>query len=207
MSSTRGGPRRSPFPERGLLNPEILLRAYAAGFFPMAETREGEIRWYSPDPRTIIPLESFHVPRSLRRTVSREVFRIRVDTAFGEIIRLCASREDTWISGEIIDLYTSLFTRGYAHSVESWEGDRLAGGLYGIALGGAFFGESMVTLRTDASKVALVSLVGRLRERGYILLDTQFQTPHLARFGATEISRKEYLMMLTDALRISSKFT
>jgi leucyl/phenylalanyl-tRNA--protein transferase len=183
-----------------------MLRAYAAGLFPMAEPGDGEIRWYSPDPRTIIPLETFHVPRSLKRSVAKTPFTVKVDTAFPEVIRLCASREDTWISGEIIRLFTGLFDLGYAHSVETWEGGDLAGGLYGVGLGGAFFGESMVSLRTDASKIALVKLVERLLEGGFTLLDTQFQTPHLARFGAIEISREEYMRKLGQAVRISAHF-
>lgn len=200
------GGRRTGQRHRTRLTPELLLEAYANGYFPMADSREGPVRWYSPDPRAIIPLGTFHVPRSLRRTVEKNIFTIRADTAFRQVIDLCASREDTWISAEIAGLYTDLFDLGYAHSVESWEGERLAGGLYGVALGGAFFGESMVSLSADASKAALVSLVGRLRLGGFTLLDTQFLTPHLARFGAVEIPRDDYLGRLAGAINISCKF-
>lgn len=184
-----------------MLTPELLVRAYCAGIFPMANARHGDaIHWYAPDPRAIIPLESFHVPRSLRRTIRRRVFEVRIDTAFSAVIHACAAREETWISDEIIRAYEELHDLGLAHSVEAWRQGELAGGLYGVALGSAFFGESMFSRVRDASKVALVALVERLRARGYTLLDTQFLTGHLARFGAVEIPRAEYLHRLAVAL-------
>lgn len=189
-----------------IIAPEILLGAYASGYFPMAESREGEIRWYSPDPRAIIPLPGFRVTRSLLQTVKKNVFAVTVDMAFEEVMRGCADRKETWISEEIIRSYLGLFSLGFAHSVESWRGDELAGGLYGVALGAAFFGESMFSRRRDASKVALVHLVDRLRARKFELLDTQFITPHLAQFGTKEISREEYLKRLRSAIRKKRSF-
>jgi len=172
----------------------------------MADPKSGEIAWYSPDPRAIIPLEEFKVPRSLRLVIKKGIFEIRINTRYEEVMRGCARREETWISEEIIRSYVRLHELGYAHSVEAWKNGRLAGGLYGVALAGAFFGESMYSLERDASKTALVFLVERMRERGFGLLDTQYNTPHLARFGAKEISRAEYLRRLHAALAIDSKF-
>ena len=189
------------------LSPELLVRAYCAGVFPMAQRRHGPIGWYAPDPRGIIPLDAFHVPRSLRQTVARGVFEVRVNDDFPAVIRACAERDETWISPEIERTYTDLHRLGIAHSVEAWQDGRLAGGLYGVALGGAFFGESMFSRITDASKVALVALVERLRERGFALLDVQWVTPHLARFGAIEIPRREYERQLAAALRLPCSFT
>ncbi len=189
------------------LTPELLVRAYCMGLFPMADGRDGPIHWYSPDPRAVFPLEAFHVPRSLRRTMARGRFEVRVNTAFGVVMRACAEREETWISAEILRAYEELHALGLAHSVEAWHDGGLAGGLYGVALGGAFFGESMFTRVADASKVALAALVGRLRARGFVLLDTQFLTEHLARFGAVEIPREEYLRRLDRALRLDRRFT
>ncbi|MER3419401.1 MAG: leucyl/phenylalanyl-tRNA--protein transferase [Chloroflexota bacterium] len=188
------------------LTPDLLVRAYCVGFFPMADSRRGHIRWYSPDPRAVIPLDTFHVPRSLRRTMRRGRFDVRVNRAFGAVIRACADRPETWISDEIVRAYEDLHALGLAHSVETWQEERLVGGLYGVALGGAFFGESMFSRVTDASKVALVALVERLRARGFTLLDTQFLTPHLARFGAVEIARAEYLRRLAAALEQECRF-
>jgi leucyl/phenylalanyl-tRNA---protein transferase len=188
------------------LTPEFLIQAYASGYFPMAESREGPISWYSPDPRAIIPLDTFNVSRSLRQVERKEIFEIRFNTAFPEVITQCAAREDTWISAEIIDSYRQLFEQGVAHSVESWKEGVLAGGLYGVALGGAFFGESMFSRSSDASKIALWALVRRLREKGYLLLDTQFLTPHLATLGACEIPRKDYLRLLRAALLVRTDF-
>jgi len=193
--------------ERQSLTPDLLLMAYRAGFFPMAESREGPLGWFSPDPRAIIPLETFRVSRSLRRVLQKEAFTVRMNSAFAQVMRACAGREETWISEEIIEAYTALHTRGFAHSVESWQGEQLAGGLYGVAIGGAFFGESMFSRTRDASKVALVHLVTRLRARGYLLLDTQFLTPHLVRFGALEIPRSRYLEMLTEAVTAVTCFS
>ncbi len=183
-----------------IIAPEVLLGAYASGYFPMAVGRSGDLRWYSPDPRAIFPIETFHIPRSLRQTLRKNVFSISIDSAFEEVMRNCASRDETWISEEIVQSYLRLFALGYAHSVEAWSGSTLAGGLYGVALGAAFFGESMFSRRRDASKVALANLVERLRARQFELLDTQFITPHLARFGAVEISRAEYLRRLRSAI-------
>ncbi len=190
---------------------ELLLSAYASGWFPMA-VDGGEIRWFSPDPRGIIPLETFHTPRRLARVVRKAAFRIEIDRAFESVMRACAEAErdaddpGTWISDEIVRSYCALHERGVAHSVETWQGDRLVGGLYGVALGGAFFGESMFHRETDASKVALVALVERLRSRGYTLLDTQWVTEHLEQFGAIEISRSRYLRMLDASLRRDCTF-
>ena len=190
---------------------DLLLAAYASGWFPMADD-EGEISWYSPDPRGIIPLEAFHAPARLRRQVRQGVFRIEIDTAFEEVIRACAESErepgdsGTWISDEIIDSYCALHELGYAHSVEAWSGNELAGGLYGVALGGAFFGESMFHRQTNASKVALVALVDRLRARSFGLLDTQWVTEHLQQFGATEIPRPDYLKVLNRSVQLKTSF-
>jgi leucyl/phenylalanyl-tRNA--protein transferase len=185
---------------------ELLLAAYAAGYFPMAHERSGEIAWYSPDPRAVLPLEAFTISRSLRQTFAKNLFALRVNTAFEEVIRECAGRKETWISEDIVQSYLALHRLGYAHSVEAWREDLLAGGLYGVALGGAFFGESMFSRAANASKVALVHLVARLRSRRFELLDTQFVTPHLARFGAVEIPREEYLARLRSAVTKQRRF-
>ncbi len=189
-----------------IIPPEILLGAYATGYFPMADSVKGQIHWYSPDPRAIIPIDAFKVSRSLRQTLKKQLFEIRYDTSFEEVIRSCADRKETWISEEIAQSYLELHRLGFAHSVEAWREAHLSGGLYGVALGGAFFGESMFSRRRDASKVALVALVERLRTRKFTLLDTQFVTPHLAHFGATEIPRKEYLTLLNRAVRLKRSF-
>jgi len=184
----------------------MVLYGYSIGFFPMADP-DGQIHWYSPDPRAVFELDGLRIPRSLRKTLRRNVFEIRVDTAFEQVIRACADRpEGTWISAEIRDLYVRLHQMGFAHSVEAWKDGQLAGGLYGVALRGAFFGESMFYRVTDASKVALVALVERLRRRGYALLDTQWITPHLRRLGAVEIPRREYLRRLRDAMELECRF-
>lgn len=187
---------------------DTLLSGYANGWFPMAMA-SGEIRWFSPDPRGIIPLDRFHVPRRLGRTLRRDPFEIRVDTAFRQVLGYCRAREDSdgdWISDDIFESYCVLHDRGSAHSVEAWRGGVLVGGLYGVALGGAFFGESMFHHATDASKSALVALVERLRSRGFSLLDTQWVTPHLRQFGAVEVSRRRYLRMLDAALGVEATF-
>lgn len=191
------------------LTPHLLLNAYSQGIFPMADD-DGTIYWYDPDPRAIIPLDSFHIPRSLARTVRQGGFEIRFDTAFWAVMQACAepgpSREKTWISQEILLAYTELHQLGFAHSVETWIDNRLVGGLYGVSLGGLFAGESMFSRVTDASKIALVYLVERLRQRGFALLDTQFMTEHLRRFGTVEISRTEYKTRLAHALTIWTQF-
>lgn len=184
----------------------LLLRAYAAGLFPMADTREADdIYWVEPRSRGIIPLAGFHLPRTLARTLKRGRFRHSRDLAFAAVIRGCAAsgpgREQSWINATILDAYERLHAEGHAHSIETWDADgRLLGGLYGVRLGAAFFGESMFSLATDASKAALSHLVARLRLGGFRLLDTQFLTNHLARFGAQEIRRSQYQGLLHDAL-------
>lgn len=188
------------------LSPDLLLHAYCNGVFPMAD-HDGEIRWFSPDPRCIIELDRLRISRSLRKTIDRRVFEVRVDTAFARVIEACADRpEGTWISPEVLDAYLALHHLGFAHSVEAWKGGRLAGGLYGVCIGGAFFGESMFYRQPDASKVALVALVDRMRQRGLTLLDTQWSTPHLESLGATEIPRDEYLRRLQAAVRLPVRF-
>ncbi|MDI6766674.1 MAG: leucyl/phenylalanyl-tRNA--protein transferase [Bacteroidota bacterium] len=190
-----------------LIKPDILLAAYATGYFPMADSRGGEIRWYSPDPRTIIPLDGLKISRSLGQTLRKNIFLIKLNTAFEEVIRCCAERKVTWISEEIIQSYIELHRLGFAHSVEAWKNELLAGGLYGVALGAAFFGESMFSSVRDASKIALIQLVERLREKKFELLDTQFITPHLARLGAIEISREDYIDRLGKAVGKQRSFT
>jgi leucyl/phenylalanyl-tRNA--protein transferase len=188
------------------LTAELVLQAYCAGVFPMAD-EDGAISWFSPDPRGIFPLASFHVPRTVRQLICRGVFEVRVNTAFDDVSGACAARgEETWISAEVLAVYRALHRGGWAHSVECWQAGELAGGLYGVAIGGAFFGESMFTRVSGASKVALVALVERLRARGFTLLDTQWITPHLARFGALEIPRREYLRRLKVALAHPCRF-
>jgi len=184
-----------------------LLKAYMLGYFPMADARDDpRLYWVAPERRGVLPLDAVHVPRRLRRTVRRNVFEVRVDAAFGAVMAACAApapgRENTWINGQIFDLYTGLHERGFAHSVECWSDGELKGGLYGVALGGAFFGESMFSRQSDASKVALVHLVARLKAGGFILLDTQFKTEHLGQFGVTEVSKEAYMARLEAALAI-----
>lgn len=193
------------------LTPGILLQAYASGIFPMAETADDpELFWVDPKRRGVIPLDAFHIPRRLQRVLRRGGFAVRCDTAFEAVMRGCAeaseTRPSTWINDEILRLYGALHARGAAHSVECWRDGELAGGLYGVSLGAAFFGESMFSRATDASKIALVHLVARLRLGGYRLLDTQFLTPHLAQFGGIEISRAHYHRLLADALRQRAVF-
>jgi leucyl/phenylalanyl-tRNA--protein transferase len=187
------------------LTPELVLAAYARGLFPMAETRDDpHLYWVSPEKRGVIPLDGFHVPHRLARTVRSGKFTVTADRAFVDVMRGCAAarpgREETWINGEILRLYTALAASGHAHSVECWQGGALVGGLYGVKLGAAFFGESMFSIERDASKVALVRLVDALRRGGFTLLDTQFLTAHLAGFGATEVPRERYLTLLESAL-------
>jgi leucyl/phenylalanyl-tRNA---protein transferase len=193
------------------LTPDILLSAYAAGIFPMAETADDrDLFWVDPHRRGILPLDAFHVPRRLRRTLRRGGFEVAADGDFAAVIRGCAEasdkRSETWINDEIVQLYSALHARGAAHSIECRVAGELVGGLYGVSLGAAFFGESMFSRVTDASKVALVHLVARLRLGGYRLLDCQFLTPHLARFGAIEVSRARYHRLLAEALRYRAVF-
>jgi leucyl/phenylalanyl-tRNA--protein transferase len=190
---------------------EMLLRAYAAGVFPMAERRDSDsLYWFNPDKRGILPLDAFHVPRRLGRTVLGGRFEVSADRDFAAVLAGCAeatvSRPETWINRQIVDLYDELHRRGFAHSVECRRDGQLVGGLYGVALGGAFFGESMFSRERDASKVALVHLVARLRLGGFVLLDTQFVTAHLRQFGAVEIDRQDYLRRLEAALKVAAAF-
>jgi len=191
---------------RQTIDPELLLRAYALGWFPMGTGRRGRIEWFSPDPRGILPLDAFHAPARLKRVVRQARFEVRIDTAFEAVMRACAARDETWITEDILGSYVALHRLGFAHSVETWQDGALVGGLYGVAIGGAFFGESMFHSATDASKVALVALVERLRARGYALLDTQWVTPHLVQFGGTEIRRSDYLERLSAALPRACRF-
>ncbi|MBL4788955.1 MAG: leucyl/phenylalanyl-tRNA--protein transferase [Kordiimonadaceae bacterium] len=189
-----------------VITPNLLIEAYSSGLFPMAEGREDkELFWVDPEERGVIPLDDFHIPKSLAKHIRQNHFKITLDTVFQDVVKSCSrparGRETTWISERIETLYTGLFKRGFAHSVEVWEEDELVGGLYGVSLSGAFFGESMFSTKTNASKTALVYLVAQLKAGGYFLLDTQFITDHLKQFGAREISREEYKMRLDYALR------
>ena len=188
-----------------MIEPELLLQGYRLGIFPMA-MEDDSIEWFSPDPRAILPLEKFHVPHALRRVERKKIFEVKIDNGFSEVIRACAKRKDTWINREIIESYQKLHELGHAHSVETWSEGELAGGLYGVTIGGAFFGESMFHRVTDASKIALVALVEHLRARDFALLDTQWNTPHLAQFGTTQIPREHYLKLLTRAVELPRKF-
>ncbi|NEK13412.1 leucyl/phenylalanyl-tRNA--protein transferase [Rhizobium leguminosarum] len=195
-----GSRRKSPG-----ITPDILLRAYSIGLFPMAESADDpEIFWVEPELRGVLPFDHFHVSKSLAKTVRKKPFEIRFDHAFDQVIAACAEetsgRPSTWINRTIRSLYSTLFDMGHAHTVEAWEGDELVGGLYGVSLGSAFFGESMFSRRTDASKICLVHLVDRLRERGFTLLDTQFTTEHLKTFGAIDVPKADYAAMLTAAM-------
>ena len=190
-----------------VITPEILLRAYALGIFPMAESREDpEIHWVDPRRRGIFPLETFHISRSLGRAIRRGDYAVRVDSDFAGVLSGCADREETWINPAIFALYQQLHRAGLAHSVELWDGDALIGGVYGVTLGAAFFGESMFSRRRDASKIALAWLIHRLRAGGFQLFDTQFLTPHLASLGAVEITRGEYHRRLARAIGAQATF-
>jgi leucyl/phenylalanyl-tRNA---protein transferase len=191
---------------RHILEPETLLQAYAQGLFPMG-MENGEIAWFSPDPRGVIPLtNAFHIPHGLRRVLKKAPYEIRINTAFADVMRGCAARATTWIDDTIFKSYVRLHYLGHAHSVETWLDGALVGGLYGVALGGAFFGESMFSRATDASKIALVALVNRLREREFSLLDTQWTTAHLRQFGVEDIPRHKYLRQLQCALASPAVF-
>lgn len=190
------------------LTPELLLSAYAQGMFPMAF--DDEIYWYSPDPRAILPLDGLHVSRSLQRRLRAGQYGVRFNTAYTEVMVACAApgpgRATTWINDEIIEAYVWLHELGFAHSVETWLDDQLVGGLYGVSLRGLFAGESMFSVQPDASKVALYYLVNRMRERGFILLDVQYQTPHLQRLGAIEIPGSRYRRLLNEAMTVAARF-
>src|ERR1700749_4392454 len=213
MEIARGSAARYAFAMHGSpqLTPEILLRAYAEGLFPMAERRgDPTLYWVSPEKRGIIPLDTFHVPRRLARTVRSGAFTVTADRALRDVMEAWAApaprREETWINDEILRLYCALHAGGHAHSIECWQAGELVGGLYGVRLGAAFFGESMFSRARDASKVALVHLVDALKRGGFVLLDTQFITAHLARFGAVEIPRDDYLDLLEDAVDREASF-
>jgi leucyl/phenylalanyl-tRNA---protein transferase len=184
--------------------PELLLHAYASGIFPMGDERG--IRWYSPDPRFIIDLHNVHVPRRLARTYRKRPFDLKINTSFSTVIHHCADRETTWITSDIIKVYMQLHQIGFAHSVEAFDKEKLVGGLYGVSIGGAFMGESMFHIATDASKICLLYLIERLIERGFILLDSQFATRHLEKFGGISIPRKKYLEILEKAINLGCRF-
>ena len=190
-----------------MLPPSMLVAAYAAGYFPMG-LEDGTIEWFSPDPRGIVPLDGFHASRRLQRVIRSARFSITIDRAFRAVMEACAEGRDegTWITDEILESYVELHRRGLAHSVEAWDGEALAGGLYGVSLGGAFFGESMFHRATDASKVAMAALVERLKARGFVLLDAQWLTPFLETLGGIEIPREEYLARLHAALEVRAAF-
>jgi len=189
------------------LTPELLLNAYANGVFPMSESAEDdEVFWVDPERRGIFPLEAFHISTSLARVIRRGRFRVTFNHAFAQVMTHCANRDETWINATIINLYAQVHTLGYAQSVEIWNGDHMVGGLYGITLGAAFFGESMFSYETDASKVALSYLIAHLNRTGFTLLDTQFITPHLASLGAIEIARTQYHTRLDAALGLDADF-
>jgi leucyl/phenylalanyl-tRNA--protein transferase len=184
-----------------VIDPDLLLRAYAIGVFPMADARDAdEVFWVEPKRRAILPIERFRVSHSLRKTLRAGAFRVTCDAAFAEVVRRCAEREETWINRDIEESYRLLHSRGHAHSIECWQDEALVGGLYGVNLGAAFFGESMFSRASDASKVALAWLVARLRVGGYRLLDCQFMTDHLRSLGAVEIGQEDYLALLAEAL-------
>jgi leucyl/phenylalanyl-tRNA--protein transferase len=200
-----------------MIPPNILLGAYSMGYFPMADDK-GNISWYSPDPRGIIPLDNYNIPRSTKQLIKKQIFRIGINRNFEGVIKMCARRKETWINEEIIESYLELHKLGFAHSVESFSstnknhvsyGDpyQLVGGLYGVAIGSAFFGESMFSLKSGASKVALAFLMKHLSEKGFTLLDIQYLTPHLQTFGAIEIPKKKYMQMLHEAIMKKAKFT
>jgi leucyl/phenylalanyl-tRNA---protein transferase len=190
-----------------VITPELLLNAYAAGIFPMAEKRDDpDVYWVDPRRRGIFPLDGFRISRSLARRMRRHPPRVSINTAFADVVDACADRDETWINAEIRRLYLDLHRMGHAHSLEVWEGDTLTGGVYGVVLGAAFFGESMFSRRTDASKIALAYLVDRLRLGAFQLFDTQFLTPHLASLGAVEVTRAEYHRRLEKALSLQGDF-
>jgi leucyl/phenylalanyl-tRNA--protein transferase len=188
-----------------VIDPQLLLSAYCQGYFPMG-MRSGEVRWFLPEMRGILPIEDFHVPTRFEQYWKKHPFEVRWNTAFAEVMEGCADRPDTWITQDIKDSYNLLHELGYAHCSEVWREGRLVGGVYGVAIGGAFFGESMFSRETQASKVALVALQRRLKERGYLMHDTQWTTPHLAMFGGHEIPCDDYLRLLSRSIRVRTSF-
>ncbi|MEZ5811410.1 MAG: leucyl/phenylalanyl-tRNA--protein transferase [Rhizobiaceae bacterium] len=200
-----------PFAPGFRIPTDALLRAYSQGIFPMAEDADDpEVFWVRPETRGVIPLDDFHIPRSLAKTLRRKPFEIAFDRDFDAVIAACAeareTRRSTWINGPIREAYGKLFEIGHCHTVEAWAGERLVGGLYGVTLGRAFFGESMFSRERDASKISLVHLVDRLKHRGFVLLDTQFTTDHLVRFGAIDVPRLKYEKLLAEALQGEAEF-
>ncbi|MFD2173803.1 leucyl/phenylalanyl-tRNA--protein transferase [Rhodobacter lacus] len=190
------------------LSPDLLLSAYAQGIFPMAATRDAtELHWFEPRLRGVIPLQNFHISRSLAREIRREKVTIRTDTAFRAVVEGCAARPETWINDALFDLYDALFAMGAAHALEVWEGEALVGGIFGVTLGGAFFGESMFSRRPNASKIALAYTVDRLLRAGFVLFDTQYLTDHLKSLGGVEIPRHVYRKRLEEALRVRADFS
>ncbi|MGB7336012.1 MAG: leucyl/phenylalanyl-tRNA--protein transferase [Salaquimonas sp.] len=193
------------------ITPEVLLKAYSIGIFPMAESADDpELFWVEPEMRGILPLDEFHIPKSLQKAMRKNPFEVRIDSAFMQVVEACAEpgpgRDNTWINRQIKKLYWQLFEMGHCHSVECWNDGELVGGLYGVQLGGAFFGESMFSRQTNASKIALAHLVHRMRAGGFLLLDTQFATKHLERFGVLEIPKKQYGGLLAEAIALDADF-
>ena len=189
------------------LTPELLLHGYSVGIFPMAETRDDpDIFWVDPRMRGVLPLHGFHISRSLGKALRKSTFEVRVDSDFAAVVSACADRSETWINDEITSLYHSLHAAGQAHSLEIWDGETLVGGVYGVTVGRAFFGESMFSRRTNASKMALAALIDRLREAGFVLFDTQFVTEHLTSLGAVEITRRLYHARLAEAVKGNATF-
>jgi len=191
--------KKENFDPKELIQPDNMIRLYASGAFPMADEKTGTINWYMPDVRTIIPLDNFNIPRSAKKTIEEENFEIKIDTDFEGVLAGCADRESTWISEELIYAYRRLKKRGFIHTVETWKDEELVGGLYGVTFRGAFFGESMFSKVSQASKAALVALLKHLKEKDFVLLDVQYMTEHLKMFGATEISFEEYTKLLHNA--------
>lgn len=188
-----------------ILEPDLLINAYTNGIFPMG-TGNGHLSWFSPNPRGVLPVQDFHVPRSVRAELRRNHFEIRINTAFVDILRACGQRKETWITRDIILSYEALHKMGSAHSIETWQNDTLVGGLYGVCIGGAFFGESMFSHTPGASKAALVWLMEHLKKKQFMLHDTQWTTPHLSMFGGREIPRDQYLLQLEAALKSTVSF-
>ncbi len=189
------------------LSPEQLYTAYCNGFFPMPDSDTGEILWFRPDPRAIIPLDKFHTSRSLQKVLNRQIFQISVDRCFDNVMKACAARQETWITKEFLEIYGNLHKLGIAHSLEVWLGQDLVGGTYGVSIGGAFFAESMFHRVSNASKVAIFYLVKRLKERGFSLLECQFLTNHLSSLGAIQIPDASYIKRLESAIKLKTSFT
>jgi leucyl/phenylalanyl-tRNA--protein transferase len=198
--------RKENFNPKDLLKPDNMLRLYASGAFPMADAETGFINWYLPEVRTIIPIDNFNIPRSAKKLIEEKNFEIKLDTDFEAVVAGCADRESTWISEELISAYRRLKKRGHIHTVETWKDGKLVGGLYGVTFRGVFFGESMFSKVSQASKAALVALLKHLKEKDFVLLDVQYMTEHLKMFGAIEISFEEYTKLLHKAYAKTSKF-